>query len=440
MTKKPNEHPFVEAFVANPLLVDRHSVELVNATVLHLAADPKFLGLVNQSRMAMNVGTDDGFWSEDMADYRPYHVTNGILQIPIQGMLLNRFSYQFGRWATGYQYIERALSRGLEDENVKAIALIIDSPGGEVAGCFELSDKVFAGRSVKTIRAFAADHAYSAAYALGSAAKDIKVTRSGGTGSVGVVTAHVDWSAALAQEGVKVTFIFAGSHKVDGNPYEKLPADVKTRIQERIDKTYAVFTSTVARNRKMEDKTVRDTEALTFDAQDSVANGFADGIGALDEEMAIFCDEVAQAESEQMTAITQEQLDAAATAARAEGVKEGQKAEAARFTAITGSEDGKKKPKAAMAAYSAGLSAEQAAAMLSGLPEEKADAVIPTQVEKVDGKQKTGFDAAMENTQNPQVGTHATDSSDSNGGEDKDANFATSFFSSIGMKPKQLRN
>jgi signal peptide peptidase SppA len=415
MAKKPSEHPFVEAFVANPILVDRNSVDLVNATILHLAADPNFLGLVNQSRMAMG-GADDGFWSEEMADYRPYLVTNGVLQIPIQGMLLNRFSYQFGRWATGYQYIERALARGMEDENVKAIALIVDSPGGEVAGCFELGDKMFAARSVKPIRAFAADHAYSAAYALGSAATDLIVTRSGGTGSVGVVTAHVDWSGALAQDGIKVTFIYAGSHKVDGNPYEKLPDDVKARIQERIDKIYAVFTSTVARNRKMEDQAVRDTEALTFDATDSVANGFADGIGALDEEMAVFVSEVAEAESEQMTTFTQEQMDAAVASARTEGMSAGQKAEATRFTAITGSEDGKKKPKAAMAAYTAGLTAEQAAAMLAGLPEEKAEASAPTPPAKVEGKQKSGFDAAMEGTKNPQVGAESGDDTKDNDG------------------------
>jgi len=411
-------------------MVDRHSVDLVNSTILHLAADPKFLALADQSRMAMG-GADDGFWSEDMADYRPYVVADGVLQIPIQGMLLNRFSYQFGRWATGYQYIERALARGMEDANVRAIALIVDSPGGEVAGCFELGDKMFAARSIKPIRAFAADHAYSAAYALGSAAGDLVVTRSGGTGSVGVVTAHVDYSEALSKDGIKVTFIFAGSHKVDGNPYEKLPADTKARIQERIDKIYAVFTSTVARNRKMEEQAVRDTEALTFDATDSVANGFADGIGALDEQMATFCDEVAEAESEQMTTFTQEQMDAAVATARTEGMSAGQTAEAARFSAITGSEDGKKKPKAAMAAYTAGLTAEQAAAMLAGLPEEKAEAAPPAPAPKAK-TEKSGFDAAMEGTKNPQVGAESGDDAQgSDGLSAVDGLFAAAGFAAV---------
>lgn len=427
MSKKPSEHPFVEAFVANPILVDRHSVDLVNATILHLAADPQFLGMVNKSRMAM--GAEDDFWSEDMADWRPYVVTNGVLQIPVQGMLLNRFSYQFGRWATGYQYIERALSRGLADANVKAIALVTDSPGGEVASCFELADKIFAARSVKPIRTFAADHAYSAAYALGSSATDLRVTRSGGTGSVGVVTAHVDWSKALEQDGIKVTFIFAGSHKVDGNPYEALPEDVKARIQERIDKIYAVFTGTVARNRKMEDQAVRDTEALTFDAQDSVAKGFADGIGALDEEMAAYCQEVAEAESEQMTTYTQDQFDAAVASAKLEGKTEGQKAEAGRFAAITGSEEGKKKPKAAMAAFKAGLSAEQAAEMLAGLPEEKAETpTAPTAPAAPQGQTVSGFDRAMGNTPNPNVGAEV--------GEDKgNLSASDSLFAAAGYGP-----
>jgi len=87
--------------------------------------------------------------------------------------------------------------------------------------------------------------------------------------------------------GIKLTLIYAGKHKVDGNAYEKLPDSVKGRIQERIDRIYGVFTSTVARNRGIDDNAVRATEALTFDAQDSTAQGFADRIGALEEEMVI---------------------------------------------------------------------------------------------------------------------------------------------------------
>ena len=430
----PNKHPLAEAVTANPLLIDPTRADLLSSALSYLAASTEAKGMLDEGVSAsMN---SDEFWGRNGEEhpFRPYTVSNGVLQIPVQGVLLNRFSYAFGRWATGYQYIERALSRGLADGNVRAIALVTDSPGGEVAGCFELADKIFEARGKKPIRAFAADHAYSAAYALASAASEVIVTRSGGTGSVGVVTAHVDYSAALANEGIKVTFVFAGAHKVDGNPYEALPDSVKARMQERIDRIYGVFTSSVARNRGVDEKAVRATEALTFDAQDSVARGFADRVGALDEEMVIFEDEVAAtSEDETMTQFTQEQMDAAVASAtesgRKAGIAEGSKAAQDRITAILNSDQGKAKPKAAMAlALKSGDSAEVVIGLLAELPEEKAEA------QKPQGKAKTPFEQEMEASGNPNVG--ASD----NGSDGPTPDFADSFFGSIGMKPKAAHN
>ena len=432
----PSKHPLAEAVTANPLLIDPTRADLLSSALSYLSANTEAKAMLDEGASASMSG--DNFWGENGMDhpYRPYSVSNGILQIPVQGVLLNRFSYAFGRWATGYQYIEKALARGLADSNVRAIALVTDSPGGEVAGCFELADKIFEARGKKPIRAFAADHAYSAAYALASAASEIVVTRSGGTGSVGVVTAHVDYSEALANEGIKVTFIFAGAHKVDGNPYEALPDSVKARMQERIDRIYGVFTSSVARNRGVDEKVVRATEALTFDAQDSVAKGFADRVGALDEEMVIFEGEVAaQSEDETMTQFTQEQMDAAVASAtesgRKVGLSEGSTAAQARITAILSSEAGKAKPKAALAlALKSGDSAETVIGLLADMPEEKAEA--PKQ--EAPKAKKTPFEESMEASGNPNVGTG------DEGGNDEKADFASTFFGSIGMKPKSARN
>lgn len=167
----------------------------------------------------VEIAASDDFWfapDDYRSTYRPYRVKNGILRIPVRGVLLNKFPWQLGGWATGYEYITQAVKRGLDDSDVKGIALEIDSGGGLVAGNFELVDFLHASRGKKPIKAFASDSAYSAAYSIASAADDISVTRSGGVGSIGVVATHVEFSEALKMDGVKVTFIFAGKHKVDG--------------------------------------------------------------------------------------------------------------------------------------------------------------------------------------------------------------------------------
>lgn len=423
-----NRHPFVEAVAGNPLLIDQTKADLLSASLEHIITDADSQKLLAASSRMSN------FWADgDDCPWRPYAVADGVLQIPVQGVLLNRFSYAFGRWATGYSYIEQALIRGLADANVRAIALVCDSPGGEVAGCFELADKIFAGRERKPIRAFAADHAYSAAYALASSAEEIVVTRSGGTGSIGVVMAHYDISQAMDAAGVKITFVFAGEHKVDGNSVQPLPDSVKARMQAKVDKTYNLFVSTVARNRGMEDVKVRDTKALTFDAEDSITEGLADRIGALEDEMAVFVSELAAAEDEQMTTtITQEALDTAVATAKAEaraegkaeGLKEGATAERTRITAILASDEGKKRPKAAMSlAMKTPLSLDEAKAALGEMPEEKAETPAAT---------GTPFEQAMGNTPNPAVGHQAPAAP---GGTE--ASFTDGFFGSFsGAKPQ----
>lgn len=429
MPTKNNLHPMVQSFTNEPLMIDPNRAELVSSTLQYLATDPEGLELLNAKSGPVS---DDDFWAADEHPYRPYNVTNGVLQIPVQGTLINRFSYQFGRWATGYKYIESALARGLADPQVTAIAMIVDSPGGDVAGCFELVDKIYEGRTQKPIRAFAADHAYSAAYALASAASEIVVSRSGGTGSVGVTTGHMDVSGAMDRMGVKMTLIYAGKHKVDGNSFEKLPDSVKGRIQDRIDRIYGVFTSTVARNRGIDESIVRDSNALTYDAQDSIAQGFADKIGALDEEMVIFTQEVAETEDEQMS-ITQEQMDAAVAAARSEGVAEGQKAgstagaeaERTRVSTILGSDEAKNRPAAAQMMIDLGVDADKASVQLAKLPEEVKAEAAPAP--KPEGK-KSGFEAAMENG-NPDVGAEGGP------GGKEEMSVVDSIFASVGHAP-----
>lgn len=438
-------------FSARPLLIAADAAEIFEASIEfatnHEHADEMFGTADNMGP----VGMEDDFWSEDgwASFLRPYTVVNGVLQVPVQGTLLNRFPYQLGRWATGYDYIERAVARGMEDPEVSAIALVIDSPGGEVAGCFELVDKLYEWRDQKTIRTFAADHAYSAAYAIASVGDQITVTRSGGTGSVGVVTAHVDMSKALDKMGVKVTFIHAGKHKVDGNPYEPLPEAVKDRIQARVDKIYGVFTSTVARNRDMDEDAIRGTDALTYDAEDSIEIGFADRIGALEDEMIAFMDEVAETEDELMTTKPQKTPAASATdnmieqaaheqaveAAKAEGMTEGATAERARISAILGSDEGKARPKAAMStAMKTEMSVDEAKAFLGDLPEEKAETATSTPAQKGPEGQ-TPFDNAMGSSDNPGVGAGGDDDDDD---ETMSADaIVADFRAATGAKPKK---
>ncbi|MES2035105.1 MAG: S49 family peptidase, partial [Pseudomonadota bacterium] len=150
------------------------------------------------------------------------------------------------------------------------------------AGCFDLVDDIYSARGRKPISAILDENAFSAAYAIASAADPgrIYVPRTGGTGSIGVICMHVDWSQALDKAGLRVTFIHYGSRKADGHPEIPLSAEALAAFQADIDAMGELFVETVARNRGLAASKVRAFEAGTFQGLPGVNAGLADQVMA----------------------------------------------------------------------------------------------------------------------------------------------------------------
>ncbi|NWC92629.1 MULTISPECIES: S49 family peptidase [unclassified Pseudomonas] len=231
------------------------------------------------------VALDD--WDGDIgepAEDRAYEVVQGVAIIPVTGTLVQKLGTLHPySGMTGYDGLRACLSMALDDRKVKAIVLDIDSPGGEVAGCFDLADSIFKARGKKPVWAILTESAYSAAYALASACDYIVVPRTGGTGSVGVICMHVDMSKALGAAGVNVTLIHYGDRKADGADSKPLSDAALSRYQSDVDAMGELFVNTVARNRGMSAKAVRSTQATTFLGAAGVEIGFADAVMAPDE-------------------------------------------------------------------------------------------------------------------------------------------------------------
>ena len=212
---------------------------------------------------------------------QPFAVVDGIAVIEIAGTLVHR-----GAWIgqssglTSYEGIAAQLHAALADPAIRGIALDIDSFGGEVAGAFDLADRIRAARTQKPVQAFVADHALSAAYALASQADRIILPRTGAVGSIGVVAMHSDMSGALDQKGIAVTMIHAGARKVDANPYQPLPESVRARIAGELEDLRQLFAETVAegRGRRLDTLRALATEAAVFRGEAAVFAGLADEV------------------------------------------------------------------------------------------------------------------------------------------------------------------
>lgn len=207
-----------------------------------------------------------------------------IAVLPIYGTLVRRAAgLEAASGLTSYQDIAAQLDSAIADPAVSAIVLDIDSPGGESGGVFDLADRVRAAAQLKPVWALANDMAYSAAYALGSAASRLFVTRTGGVGSIGVIAMHADQSVRDAQDGIRYTSVFAGARKNDLNPHEPISDEAHAFLKGEVDRIYGLFVDTVASHRSLTTDAVKATEAGVFFGSDAVAAGLADAVGTFDD-------------------------------------------------------------------------------------------------------------------------------------------------------------
>ena len=225
----------------------------------------------------------------EFAQQRQPTMQRSVAVLPIVGTLAKRLGMMSeSSGGTSTDRIGQEFDRLMADESVGAIVFDIDSPGGEVFGTQELSDKIYAARGKKPIVAHVNPEAASAAYYIASAADEVVVTPSGWVGSVGVVAVHTDLSAMNEELGVKVTYIHAAPYKVEGNMDEPLAPESLAYFQGEVNAIYEQFLKDLARNRGTTAAAVRSGygEGRMLRAKDAKAAGMVDRIETLDETIA----------------------------------------------------------------------------------------------------------------------------------------------------------
>ena len=215
--------------------------------------------------------------------------TPGIAVIPVHGTLVKRTAgLDAASGLTSYTEITAMLDSALADPQIAGILLDIDSPGGEASGSFELARRVREASAVKPVWAVANDAAYSAAYAIGSAANRLIVSETGGVGSIGVIALHIDQSVKDANEGYRYTAVTAGTHKNDFSPHQPLTDEAKAELQAEVDRLYGLFVEHVATMRTLATDDVRSTEAGLYFGANAIAAGLADAVGTFESALTDF--------------------------------------------------------------------------------------------------------------------------------------------------------
>jgi signal peptide peptidase SppA len=205
--------------------------------------------------------------------------------LPLYGVIIPKASlFSDVSGASSVEGFRRMFREALNDRDVSAIVIDVDSPGGQTDLITELCAEIRDARGEKPIVAVANTLCCSAAYWIASQADEVVGTPSAKVGSIGVFCVHDDISAMQEKAGVKTTLIYAGTHKVDGNPFEPLSDTARKDIQARVDAAYDLFVADIAAGRGVDESKIRSGygEGRVLDAKAALSEGMIDRLDTLE--------------------------------------------------------------------------------------------------------------------------------------------------------------
>lgn len=180
----------------------------------------------------------------------PYRIQgDGVAVIPLSGPMSKRLSWWGG---ASTAWTRAMLKAALADSRVSSILLVLDSPGGHVAGTADLAADVVAANLEKPVVAFVEDLCCSAAYWVASGARAIYANNpTAVVGSIGVYMAVPDVSAAFAKEGIVVHLVTTGPLKGAGAWGTPITEEHLKAWQVEVDDTMGLFEKAVRAGRSM---------------------------------------------------------------------------------------------------------------------------------------------------------------------------------------------
>ena len=172
------------------------------------------------------------------------------------------------------------IEKATNNDDIKAVLLTIDSPGGAVAPSVEVAYAIKRLKEKKPVVAYASGTIASGSYYASIWADTIIANPGSMVGSIGVIMQGADMSELMGKIGVKTQSVQAGKYKKVGTgdrawtPYEV------NELNKVINGTYDMFTTDVADARGL-DINKRDmyANAHIFTASQAMEVGLIDNVG-----------------------------------------------------------------------------------------------------------------------------------------------------------------
>jgi signal peptide peptidase SppA len=181
--------------------------------------------------------------------------------------------------------VSRVLERAFSMRNAKAVALVINSPGGSPVQSRQiyLRIKQLAAEKKLPVLVFVEDVAASGGYMIACAGDEIICDPSSILGSIGVVGGSFGFQEAIKRLGIERRLYTAGAHKAMLDPFLPENPDDVAKLKAIQREIHQIFISLVKESRgarlKGDDDTLFTGEYWA--GESSIALGLADSIGDL---------------------------------------------------------------------------------------------------------------------------------------------------------------
>jgi len=153
-------------------------------------------------------------------------------------------------------YVQK-IGRAKNDDTIKAVVLVVNSPGGSVGASQEIYRALEKLREQKPLVVSMGDVAASGGYYISAPADVIYANPGTITGSIGVIIQHVNINGLLDKVGIKMENIKSGKNKDILYPNNELTSEQKELIEETIKDVYDQFLDAIVKYRPIKKDELR---------------------------------------------------------------------------------------------------------------------------------------------------------------------------------------
>lgn len=211
--------------------------------------------------------------------------------LALDGMIFDSISSSSSPFKSHFDAatLKRDLIDAIKDENVKAIMLRVNSPGGTVATSQEIYNLVLKAKEKnKPVVVSMSDLCASGCYYIASAANTIVANKGSLTGSIGVISQGLNYKGLFDKLGLYDQTIKAGKFKDIGSGSREISLEEKQILQNLIDDSYDQFLEDINKARGIEmSKLKKIAQGLIYTGRQAKEVNLVDELGTYDDAKAI---------------------------------------------------------------------------------------------------------------------------------------------------------